>query len=62
MTEAGGEILVAAVDRVDVSENGLAGGGEHADEDDNGGTEGLRSDELGGAPVGGAFDIDAVGV
>ena len=31
MTEAGGEILVAAVDGIDVSKDGLAGGGEHAE-------------------------------
>lgn len=31
MAEAGGEVLVAAIDGVDVSKDGLAGGGEHAE-------------------------------
>lgn len=62
MAEAGGEVLVAAVDGVDIAKNGLAGGGEHADENDDGGAKGLRSDEFGGAPVGGSFDVDAVSV
>ena len=62
MTETGGEILVTTVDRVDVAKDGSARGSEHGDKDDDGGTKSLRGDEFGGAPVGGAFDVDAVGV
>ena len=62
MAKAGGEILVAAIDGIDVAKNGLAGGGKHGDKDDDGWAKGLRSDELGGAPVGGAFDVDAVSI
>ena len=62
MAKPGGEILIAAVDRVDVTENRFAGGGEHANEDHDGWSKGLRSDQFGGAEIGGAFDIDAVSI
>ena len=62
MAKAGGEILVAAIDGVDVAKNGLTGGGKHGNKNDDRRAKGLRSDELGGAPVGGAFDIDAVSI
>ena len=62
MAKAGGEILVAAIDRIDVAKNGLTGGGKHGNKDDDGGAKGLRCNEFGWAPVGGAFDIDAVSI
>ena len=62
MAKAGGEILVTAIDGIDVAKDGLAGGGKHGDKDDDGGAKGLRRDELGGTPVGGAFDVDAVSI
>ena len=54
--------MVAAIDGVDVAKDGLAGGGKHGNKDDDRGAKGLWSDELGGAPVGGAFDVDAVSI
>ena len=62
MAETSGEILVTAVDRIDVAQNGSARSGKHTDENHDGWAESLRSDELGWVPVGRAFDIDAVSV
>ena len=62
MTEASGEILVAAIDWINISKDGSAGSGKHGDQDNYGRTERRRSDELGGAPIGRTLDINPVGI
>ena len=44
MVKTSGKILVAAIDGVDIAQDGGAWSGEHGDKHDDGGAEGLRGD------------------
>lgn len=60
--EALGEVLVAAVDGVNVSESGSAGGGEHGDEEHDCGAKSGGTDEISWLESGGAVDENAMGI
>lgn len=60
--EAGGDILVAAVDGVDVAQDAGAVGGEHPDEQQAGRAQGRGADDVGFGIHRRALDVNAVRV